>query len=167
MKVLYNACYGGFGISLFAVLKLIKKKKLCISAYRPCQDNIAENDNSLKEPYKRIKARDVLDIDYWGDIKFVRYATDDIVDKSYFNDNPDVLSYTDVHDLFINPDSLRFDKKLIKLVEKYGSDKISASGARLEIKTVPAEHNFCIEENDGYEDITIMYYDAPYYYAYE
>lgn len=167
IKVLYNARYGGFGISLFAVLKLIKKNRSGICAYKPFIENTASN-HKLVDPYRRVRIHDALDIGYWGDIIFTKYEVGEITDKNYFDENPnEVLSYDEVHDLFQKPDNLRFNKKLIKLVDKYGSERISGEACELAIADIPKGHNFRIVEHDGYETVEQFYYDDPYYYAYK
>lgn len=163
MEVLYNSSYGGFHISLFAVLKLIKKKKLYISVYRPDPDN--------PDWYKRIKVCDAGDTDYWGDLIFMQYdSAPEIVDKSYFDDfmhHKDVMPQDDVYELFSNPENLRFDKTLIKLFKKYGSEKISAKGSKLELEVIPQGTSFTISKYDGCESINQYCSDNPVYYAYK
>lgn len=165
MKVLYNESNCGFSISLFAVLKLIKKKKLYISVYRPYQ-GVGE-DGSLKDCYERIEMHDTYDIDDWSNMIFLEYISDDIVKKSYLDNSSDKLSHDEIHDLFLDPNHLRFDKKLIKLVEKYGSEAISGKSAKLAIAVIPEGSNFKITEHDGCEHIEQFHCDEPYYYAYK
>lgn len=163
MEVLYNSNYGGFHISLFAVLKLIKKKKRYIDVYRTDPDN--------PDWYKRIQTSDTGDIDYWGDLIFVQCeGTPEMVHKSYFDDithGISVMSQDDVYELFSNPENLRFDKKLIKLFKKYGSEKISAKGSKLELEVVPQGTSFSINKYDGSESINQYCSDNPIYYAYK
>lgn len=165
MKILYNESNGCFSISLFAVLKLIKKKELYISVYRPYH-GVGEN-GSLKDCYERIEAHNAYDVDDWSDMIFAEYIYDGIVEKSYLDDSPDKLSHDEIHDLFLDPNHLRFDKTLIRLVEKHGSETISGKGAKLAIAVIPEGSNFKITEHDGCEHIEQFRCDEPYYYAYE
>lgn len=164
MKVLYNDRYGGFGISLFAVLKLMERDKDILAVYK--------RDSESSDTYTRVKPKDAQNIRGWlcrSDLIFTEnYRSHDSVSQKYIDEHPSIIMHPNkMYEKFGSSDNLRFNKKLIALFEKYGSEKISGESAELEIEEVPKGWTFTIEEHDGLECIHQFCPDEHCYYAYE
>lgn len=164
MKVLYNNQYGGFGISLFAVLKLMERDRNILAVYK--------RDSESSDTYTRVKPKDAQNIRSWlcrSDLIFTENCrSSDSVSQKYIDEHPDIIMHPNkMYEKFGSANNLRFNKKLIALFEKYGSEKISDESAKLEIEEVPKGWMFKIEERDGLESIHQFCPDEDCYYAYE
>lgn len=162
MKVIKNCCYGGFGISLYAALKLLKKKGTGIYAYAPDSDNPGK--------YRRLRPKNTKSSEknwYDEDIIYSKvYYGEELVERSSL-DNGLKVQTDEMTKLLGNPDALRFDKDLISLLEKHGSKKISDAYAKLEIEAIKKGVNFKVLVRDGKDFIETSLSDSPTYYAYE
>lgn len=133
MKVAYNNCYGGFGLSYKATLAYAKRKGIDLTAYKQTK---YKHDGGVEE-YKKIANPDGM---------FVHYSTQDLGDvigkipeENYY--------YESFHD-----DAKRTDPDLIAVIEEFGS---GASGdcADLKIAEIPDGAQYEIDEYDGNESV--------------
>lgn len=123
MKVVINRCYGGFGLSNDAVIKLIEMKSKIIET----SDLRSWSSNPQLEVYggyKTIKGYDGIIV---------------IDDKVYSVDR--------------YGNEFRTHPDLIKVVEELGEEKASGQLAELEIIEIPDGIDWYIDEYDGVETI--------------
>lgn len=151
MKVLYNACYGGFEISAFASLKLIEANNWDIYIYKCFSDS----DNC----YRKVTYENCDKARGWFYYLTADYGDTIPIDK--FN-SLEQLPYSH---LLHSPEKLRVDKQLIRLVEEFGSEKCSGDVSKLKIEEVEKGSYFTIDEYDGLESIQHFYMPEDYYYA--
>lgn len=158
MKILYNKQYGGFGISVFAALKLIERKNLSIYVYIP-----DTNENGEKI-YKKM----TLDNCSGNEIStlgvFLKHDHGDTFPaRKILSDSSDQLTWKE--NPFVDPNKLRFDPVLIQLFEEYGSGRISGDCATLALTKIEKGRFFTIHEYDGYERVEEYYIDDSVFYA--
>lgn len=127
MKIVVNKCYGGFGISLEALLALIEKKSEIVKKYTFKEYYGSEKTNTEFKSFKKGYKYE------W--VKFY-LVKDDIV---YALDDDD-------------ENKLRSHLDLIELVEKLG-EKANGDFADLVIVEIPDDVEWQIEEYDGNEHI--------------
>ena len=127
MKVVYNACYGGFGLSHEAMLAYGKKKGVDLVAY-----GIKYEDGTTG--YSRC-----------SDGRVTYYTTKDVGDVPTFSDISTGL--------FKFPEGFRHDPDLVAVVEDLGSEASSGDHARLRIIEIPDGAEYEIDEYDGHESI--------------
>jgi hypothetical protein len=122
-KIVYNACYGGFGLSekaimRYAELKGIKLHKSKINSLLTMYYTVSE------EEYNRIRTEDVLRNDY-----------------------------THSNQLFFSDTAIeRDDPILVQVVEELGAEA-NGNYSNLEIIELPAGTLYRIDEYDGMESV--------------
>lgn len=144
MKVVINACYGGFGVSALVIKELVMLNADCIQQTTPKQYYGGDNEN-----FKHCENWE----DQWAK-DFVKYS--DLGDGFKANPNnyniyKDGILY-DLKDRY--GDSMtRADKNLIAVIEKLGI-KANNRFSNLKIVEVPEDAKWHIEEYDGYEHVS-------------
>ncbi len=125
-KIVYNACYGGFGLSHEAIMRYAEIKG--IPLYFEKTSLITHYYLCPLEEYKRIKEEDALITERFG-----RYARSNAM---YFSTR----------------DIERTDPALVQVVEELG-EAAGGQFAKLQIEEVEAGTLYRIEEYDGYESV--------------
>lgn len=150
MKLVLNKCFGGFGLSHAAMMKIFELKGITVFPYACKSEYDFDGPNTYR--YTRVE----------GD-----YKPEGIMEHvSYFQIDPVVETYTvtsdeyfasdekyDEKDLDFNFDnSKRADPDLVKAVEVLGS---AASGqySKLEVVEIPDNFEYRIDEYDGIETV--------------
>ena len=129
MKIVVNRCYGGFGLSVKAVLEYAKFKGFKLY---PCIDKYPYD---FKNPrFEPCKDGDSLLIHYF---KEPLMEDGKCVEDSYFLENS------------INRD----DPALVKVVEELG-EKANSRYSQLKIVEIPDNVKWEIEEYDGFERVS-------------
>lgn len=147
MRILYNNCYGGFGLSVKAIimyLEAILHKQ--VFAYDSTHKKIADvSSASTVDPYWCIFVTDTNMIpDH--DLTLSDRKTLDEYSKHHLDDKMSDISF-------------RKDPVLIAIFDKIGSDEFSGSCARIEADTVPDGSLYAITEHDGLETVEYRYAD--------
>lgn len=144
MKIVINACFGGFNLSPFGVKELARRKgKECYfftspmaGPYEPLTINGAE-EAFIFTAFSIPHPNEVLGIKKWSEMS--------AEEKAEHNEMYDKYS--------INKREIpRDDKDLVELVEEFG-DKMSGCYARLKVVEIPDGVEWEIEEYDGNETI--------------
>lgn len=135
MKVAYNACYGGFGLSHKATIKYGKLKGLDLYAYE--QVEYKHNGNGVK----------YIRVDNPEKNSFMHYSTRDL-GMVHEGDIPEECHY---YKSFYD-ESTRTDKDLISVIEEMG-DSASGDCSELKIASIPDGAQFEIDEYDGNESV--------------
>lgn len=130
MKIVVNRCYGGFGLSLKAVIEYAKRKNIKLYAYI--------DDTKDYNKYIRIN-EEVDDQNYFC----VHYYTKEI-------NNEKDLEEDDIY--FSERDIERNDPVLIAIVEEMG-EKANGSCANLQVVDIPNDVEWYIDDYDGHETI--------------
>ena len=137
-KVVYNSCYGGFELSIEALVLYYKYKypETTLFFYQTLPDNPGFDRISI--PESEAKRPDSLMVD--------------VLDKDF---GPKVLT-TDLGDYYrhvLIPLSIeRHDPILVRVVEELGSEKASGMCSELAIADI-GDSLYRIEEYDGYETV--------------
>ena len=133
MKVAYNTCFGGFGLSPKAEVLYAQRKGIKLYPYS-CSRGIT---------YFR---EDDLD----GVTGYVKFLTEDLGEEvsSAVMSNTKHVYYQSFHD-----DEIRTDPDLIAVIEELGADKASGICASIAIIDIPDGKAFEIDEYDGKEDV--------------
>jgi hypothetical protein len=139
IKVVYNGCFGGFGLSYKAVMRLAELKG--------------------REIYGFIDARYDTD-DYSGERDNYRRVTE--ADKELLEKRRPLIHYlsvpewkSDYNDHYVREESLydnRHDPLLVQVVEELG-DEANGLCARLRIVELPKGTLYRIDEYDGSESV--------------
>ena len=132
-RIVINVCYGGFGLSHYAIMKYAELKGIKVYAYVPKSDRPID-----KEYVPYVKSR------FDKKPYFLHYASikKDVITNSELN-----KYYVD-----LKVEDNRDDPALIKVVEELGE---SAGGefAKLKIVEIPDDVEWEISEYDGWETI--------------
>ena len=131
MKVAYNACYGGFGLSPLAEHKLAAKKGVTLTWY-------VENSNP-KEFIKLIGPPESSAFNIQPFTKDYGARFKEYDEGSYY------------YPKFDNDDA-RCDPDLIAVIEELG-DKASGMFSKIKIEEIPDGAEYEIDEYDGYEKV--------------
>lgn len=125
-KVVYNGCYGGFGLSPRAILRYaeIKGIKLYAFVYE------YKNEKTIFTPATE------KDLDKGTEFRLSFYTSPDHAKDTYF-------SHYDIE---------RDDPALVQVVEEMG-DKANGSCAKLCIQEIPKGTAYRIDEYDGNESV--------------
>ena len=126
-KIVYNACYGGFGLSHKAVLRYAEIKG--ITLYHNTESGIVTHYYLCPpEEFKRLQ-----DEDHSNPIRQGRYERSNA--------------------MYFSPSNIeRNDPALVQVVEELG-DKANGMCAKLCIEEVPAGTLYRIDEYDGFESV--------------
>lgn len=133
MKVAYNACYGGFGLSPLALTKYAEKKGITLTWYEGQRD---------PKGYKKVS--DLPHNTLFGPTPFTKDLGDWFLSKDLDND---LCYYPRFYD------EARSDPDLIAVIEELGSKEASRQCADLQIHEVPDGREFEIDEYDGNESV--------------
>lgn len=155
MKVVINACYGGFSLSPEAVKFIADKKGLPCHFY--IEDESHESQNYDDRAYKKVSAEEAQDAFMWNAStieteeeynEFHQFNWKESTDSERRAHNE---KHSELHHES-RPD-VRHDKFLVEAVEVLGSEKASGSCAQLKVIDIPiAVYN--IEEYDGFESVS-------------
>lgn len=127
MKVVYNNCFGGFGLSRLATLEYAKRKGITLTLYM--RDYSADTYTKLEESY-------ATSVDSWS----IVYSTEDE------GDNPEKLKG------YYYPEYDRHDPDLVAVVEELG-EKANGECANLAIEEIPDGAEYEIDDYDGNESV--------------
>jgi len=125
-KIVYNTCYGGFGLSNEAIMRYAEIKG--ITLYSEKDSIFTHYYLCPPEEFKRLQ-----DEDKANPVSVGRYVRSNAM---YFSD-------TDIE---------RSDPALVQVVEELG-DMANGMCAKLRIEDVPVGTLYRIDENDGYESV--------------
>lgn len=130
-KIVYNACYGGFGLSVKAVMRYAELKG--IKLYHK-KDSFV--DLFYTVPLDEAdKIRERIEATYSG------------------KRNPTMRDYTELNKVCFSPSDIeRDDPLLVQVVEELGEDA-SGNYANLQIAEVPTGSFYRIDEYDGSESV--------------
>lgn len=131
MKVVINACFGGFGLSYRAVMRYAELAGISLYPFVGQRDSDGNLCFDKHRPYQEGE-----------DAFLIHYAKQPLNDDGTYVEN----SY------FSERGIVRDDPLLIKTIEELG-DKANGSHAELEIVEIPDGTEWTIEEYDGVEHI--------------
>lgn len=134
MKVAYNACFGGFGLSAIALTEFAKKKGITLTWYK----QIGYRHNG-EEKYKRVEG--IPNSNSFSDYACIKDLGDEIETIECENGY-----YPDFYD------DARCDIDLISVIESLG-DSANGSCANLQIQEIPDGSSYEITEYDGNESV--------------
>ena len=124
-KIVINKCFGGFGLSPVAVLKLGEKKGLKLYPYQHCY---------IQRCYKRAS----------DNLAFTYYSTKDLGEETE----------TIPSEYFFSKDNIdRSDPDLVDVIEELGVDRASGLYANLKIVEIPDDVEWIITDYDGIEQV--------------
>jgi len=134
MKVAYNACFGGFGLSYAAIMRYAELKGIKLYAFtdkrRPDGGLVPLKEKNRMRPITADEAPTTFMIHYC--------TTPEYSDESYWSG----------YDMRNN----RSDPALIQVIEELG-DKANGECAKLRIEDVPKGTLWRIDEYDGNETV--------------
>lgn len=125
-KIVYNACYGGFGLSHEAVMRYAELKG--ITLYQYVEHNLYSYYLCPPEEYEKIRAEEAK-----GSVREHRYAKSNAM---YFSPS----------------DIPRNDPILVQVVEELG-EAANGPHAKLVIEELAPGTLYRIDEYDGYESV--------------
>jgi hypothetical protein len=125
-KIVYNACYGGFGLSHEAVMRYAEIKGMTL--YSEKTSLLTHYYHCPPEDYKRIREE---------------VEANPVRAGSYVLSNSLYFSYRNIE---------RTDPALVQVVEELG-EAAGGQFAKLCIKELPAGTLYRIDEYDGYETV--------------
>jgi hypothetical protein len=127
-KIVYNACYGGFGLSHEAIMRYAEIKGIKMYFTHSGVLDLQHYYLCTPEEYERLCAEDEA-----NPIGTNRYARS--------------------NELYFSPRSVeRTDPALVQVVEELGA-KANGEFSKLRIAEVPAGTLYRIDEYDGYESV--------------
>ena len=142
-KIVINSCFGRFGLSTDAILRLIEMgsdaiEKRSIEKYSGCKAFKAYKEDRLNR---------------FSEFKDVGngFCTDGVIEDIVYKDNA-VYYLKDSHDYKIRDYKIRANKDLIKVVKEMG-DKVNGGCAKLKIVEIPSDVSWVIDEYDGLESV--------------
>lgn len=141
MELVLNKCYGGYGLSHAAKMKILEKKGITVFPYL----NV-KTDDFEKSKYKKISDQTLEEIGQ--SYPYVAYFQNDPVQDEIVVDWMD-KNRADYKG-FDFDDLERFDKELVETVKELG-DKSGGKFAYLEVVEIPDGASFEISDYDGIE----------------
>ena len=141
MELVLNKCYGGFGLSHAAKMKILEKKGITVFPYMD-----VEPYDFGESKYKKIFDQELEEIGH--SYPYVAYFQNDPGQDEIVVDGRDInrADYKDFDFEGIE----RFDKELVETVKELG-DKSGGEFAYLEVVEIPDGASFEISEYDGIE----------------
>lgn len=158
IKIVKNTCYGGFGISIQAMIELIKRKAKCIKEipiYEFYDSNYFKNLSPIS---KLIQYKFKDEMENWKLYEDSNAnKTDNILTNQYYfyNWGFGLLMNHDRSIIyeFINENESRMDPDLIEIVEIMKED---ANGKHAKLKVVELGIYWDIKEYDGKETVIVQ-----------
>lgn len=139
MELVLNKCYGGYGLSHAAKMKILEKKGIEVFPYIPIK-----SDSIFELSLKRISEKETISEER-SLFRCIYYFQKDPV-KDEFVNAEDSTDYND----FDFDDIKRFDKDLVETVKELGKSA-NSQFASLEIVEIPDGTSFEISDYDGIE----------------
>ena len=140
MKLVLNRDYGGYGLSIEAVIEIFKLKGLIVYPYV-----ITYEMNKMKANKIDLNMKENYSGFTWG---FNKYLTiDPKVDSMILDGYEELEDYKP-----LEVDFERTDPDLIKVVEELG-EKANSNYSELEIVEIPNGFEYTIDEYDGMETV--------------
>ena len=156
-KVVYNACYGGFGLSPLATKMYYEKKHPEIKLYFYIREDYLEHigtfrkidDSKLKEYKEKDFSITILVEDFGETFRANEWERCSEMDNKFHDAH--------LYNSNIEESLKRHDPVLVEIVETLGDDA-SGSCARLRVKEIEGTV-YRIDEYDGYESVVEGYSD--------
>lgn len=151
MKVVINKCYGGFGLSPRAVVRIaeIQGRPCFLSQHKLIDGKFVDIPSTLEEleggEYFIFNAHDVP-FEEVQDHQIADWASASMEERKASNE------WSAAHSLDTGSSIDRSDPALIQAVEELG-DKASGNYGKLKIVEIPDGTNYEIDEYDGMESI--------------
>lgn len=137
MKVVINACFGGFSLSHEGVMKYAELKGIKLYPWL---------DDSVRKIFEVDTVKQALKKE--GMIPLIHYATVPVADEADYNKKKG-----DSEDIYWSDcDMKRDDPTLIQVIEEL-KEKAAGRCAELKIVEIPDDVEWQVEEYDGYEHI--------------
>lgn len=143
MELVLNKCYGGYGLSHAAKMKILDKKGIEVFTYL----NVESADFG-KSKYKKISDQEVEGVNKPFTFSYIAYFQKDPVQDEFDIDWND-KNHADYKDFDFDGVE-RFDKELIETVKELG-DKAGGKFANLKVVEIPDGAEFEISDYDGIE----------------
>ncbi len=133
-KIVYNDCFGGFGLSPIATKLYAQKKGITLTFYKQTKYSFDKKTGGINEFMK------INDIENYDSHSIHAYTKDfgDIFDGKCTNED------------FYYPTIKRDDVDLVYIVETLGK---KANGNCANLKIIEIEGKWRIDEYDGYESV--------------
>lgn len=156
-KIVYNACYGGFGLSPLATKMYYEKKHPEIKLYFYIKEDYSEHigtfrkidDSKLKEYKEKDFSITILVEDFGETFRANEWERCSEMDNKFHDAH--------LYNSNIEESLKRHDPVLVEIVETLGDDA-SGSCARLRVKEIEGTV-YRIDEYDGYESVIEGYSD--------
>ena len=150
-KVVYNKCYGGFGLSPLAELKLYEKKNPGKTLWFYKEKYSLDGKKQVYTKIPKDKLEDCTEYTY----SFTKDLGESF--EMYGFDGDGTITREEFNDAYIWVENAcipnRHDPDLIEVIEELGSDKASGTHSELVIEDI-GDSLYHIDEYDGYESIS-------------
>lgn len=147
-KVAVNKCFGGFGLSNWAMYNIAKKKGIEVFPYK-----VSYNDDYTEVKYKKIDdPKDIHNFSSEGFAERVDFFTEDPLEEEWILGMHKDNSYKVFEEFNFYPDYNRDDKEMIKVIEELGS-LAERSYADIEILEIEDDEEYIVHEYDGLETL--------------
>lgn len=145
MKIVINKCYGGYGLSIPALMRLIELKSETVESFSPKKYYGGENEKYRKKDEWQER---------WNEDFSSRYKH--LNGDWWANDNY-TLVYNKKENLLYSDESrhkeeMRTNPILVKVVEELG-EKANGWGAELRVIDLPEGIEYEIDDYDGIETV--------------
>ncbi|MDN5467792.1 MAG: hypothetical protein L0F89_03165 [Lactococcus raffinolactis] len=142
MELVLNKCYGGYGLSHAAKMKILEKKGVEVFPYIPI-----ESDDIFERTLKRVSEKELIS-ENRSIFQNIYYFQKD-PGKDEFDINQSVEDGLDYNEFdFDNVE--RFDKVLVETIKEL-SDKANTRFSNLKVVEIPDGAEFEISDYDGVE----------------
>jgi hypothetical protein len=141
VKVVINACFGGFGLSAAGVIKFNELKGRTVAFFESVKGRNYDTRGYVRVPNDEAAAANPRQL---GFIYTLLGVPDDVNDLS--------LKAFEKFEYFSDHDIERHDPDLVKVVEELG-DRADGTCAKLRVVDVPDGIEYEVEEYDGNEHI--------------
>jgi hypothetical protein len=154
-KVIYNDCYGGFGLSVLAQVKLYELKNPGKKVYVYSSEYIADSEN-FEQKYTR-QDGDLKDVKSFSAVLLLEDLGPEFIKASVFEKDHEMTELEQkFRDSAIYPDwgdIDRTDPDLVKVIEELGPKAASGDFSKLAIADI-GESKYHIDEYDGWESVS-------------